>query len=41
MLTRPIEKLKKLAEQANMPYTEKQLLEKGLSLIRKTKDFEC
>ena len=40
LLTRPIENLQKLAEQVGVPYTEKQLLEKGLTLIRNTYDFE-
>jgi len=30
LLTRPIENLQKLAQQAGIPYTDKQLLEKGL-----------
>ena len=40
LLTRPLEKLQKLAVQANMPYTESQILQKGLQLIRNTNDFE-
>lgn len=40
LLTRPIENLQKLAQQAGMPCTDKQLLEKGLQLIRNTRDFE-
>jgi len=40
LLTRPIENLQKLAQQAGIPYTDKQLLEKGLQLIRNTRDFE-
>ena len=40
LLTRPIENLQKLAQQAGIPYTDQQLLEKGLSIIRSTRDFE-
>ena len=40
LLTRPIENLQKLATQADNPYSDKQLLEKGLSIIRNTRDFE-
>ena len=40
LLTRPIEKLQKMAKQAGIPYTEQQLLEKGFQLIRNTRDFE-
>ena len=36
----PIQKLKKLASQANIPYSEAQLIEFGLQLIRSTHDFE-
>ena len=41
LLTRPIENLQKLATQADNPCSDKQLLEKGLSIIRDTRDFEC
>lgn len=40
LLRKLLENLQKLAKQANMPFTDKQILEKGLTLIRKTKDFE-
>ena len=40
LLTRPIENLQKLAAQAGMPYSDEQLLEKGLMTARNTKDFE-
>ena len=40
LLTRPIEQLQKLATQAGIPYTDRQILEKGLSIIRSTRDFE-
>ena len=40
LLTRPLEQLQKLATQANIPCTDNQILEKGLSLIRATRDFE-
>ena len=40
LLTRPIENLQKLATQADNPFSDKQLLEKGLSIIRNTRDFE-
>ena len=40
LLTRPIEQLQKLATQAGIPYTDSQILEKGLTLIRATRDFE-
>lgn len=40
LLTRPIEQLQKLAITAGIPYTNSQILEKGLTLIRSTRDFE-
>ena len=40
LFTLPIENLKKLAVKANVPYSEKQLLEKALTIIRNTRDFE-
>ena len=40
LLTRPLEHLQKLATQGNIPYTENQILQKGLSLVRATRDFE-
>jgi len=40
LLTRPLEQLKKLATQAGIPYTDNHILEKGLSLVRVTHDFE-
>ena len=36
----PIQKLKKLAMQANIPYSEQQLIEFALQMIRATHDFE-
>ena len=40
-LTRPIELLQKFALQAGLPYTNEQVLEFGLQLIRNTRDFEA
>ena len=40
LLTRPLEQLQKLATQANIPYIDNQILEKVLSLVRATRDFE-
>ena len=40
LLHNPIEKLKKMAEAAEIPYTTNQLLDIGLTVIRKTRDFE-
>ena len=40
LLTRPLEQLQKLATQAGIPYTDSQILEKGLTKIRATRDFE-
>ena len=40
LLTRSIEQLQKLATQAGMPHTDSQILEKGLTIIRATRDFE-
>ena len=40
LLTRPIEQLQKLATYAGIPYTDSQILEKGLTIIRSTRDFE-
>ena len=40
VLTRPVEDLQKLATQAGIPYTDSQILEKGLTIIRATRDFE-
>ena len=40
LLTRPLEQLQKLAAQAGIPYTDNQILQKELQLIRKTNDFE-
>ena len=39
-LFRPIEQLKKKAEDAGIPYSELQLLEFGLTIIRNTRDYE-
>ena len=40
VLTRPVEDLQKLATQAGIPYTDSQILEKGLTIIQATRDFE-
>ena len=40
VLTRPVEDLQKLVTQAGIPYTDSQILEKGLTIIRATRDFE-
>ena len=40
LLTRPIEQLQKLATQVGIPYTDSQILEKSLMMIRATRDFE-
>ena len=40
LLTKPLEDLNKLASQAGVPFTSAQILEKALSVIRATKDFE-
>ena len=40
LLTWPIEYLQKLAQQAGIPYTDQQLLEKGLILIQNMRNFE-
>ena len=37
---RPIEQLRKLAEIAKIPYTETQIVDFGLQLIKNTRDFE-
>ena len=37
---RLLEQLKKLAEHARMPCTDAQIIQKGLSLTRATRDFE-
>ena len=39
-LFQPIEQLQKKAEEARIPYSELQLLEFGLTIIRNTRDFE-
>ena len=39
LLTRPIENLQKLATQVGVPCTNNQILEKGFTLIRNTRDF--
>ena len=39
-MSNPIEKLQKLGEAAGIPYTESQLLDVGLTVIRNTRDFE-
>ena len=40
LLTRILEQLQKLATQANIPCTDNQILKKGLSLVRATRDFK-
>ena len=40
LIWNPIEKLKKLATQASLLYTEQQLIEFSLQIIRGTYDFE-
>ena len=40
LLTNPLEDLNKLVHQAGVPYTLAQILEKALSIIRATRDFE-
>ena len=40
LLTKPLEDLNKLANQAGVPFTPAQILEKALSVIRATRDFE-
>ena len=40
LLYNPIEKLKKMAESSGILYTQDQLLDIGLTVIRNTRDFE-
>ena len=40
LIWNPIEKLKKLAVQANLPYTDQQLIEFALQIIRGTHNFK-
>ena len=40
LLTKSLEDLNKLASHAGVPYAPKQILEKALSIIRATKDYE-
>ena len=40
LLTRPLEQLEKLAQQAGIPYTLAQILEKVLSIIRATHNYK-
>ena len=40
LITRPLEQLRKLAIHAKVPYTDAQILEKALSIIRATRDYE-
>ena len=40
LLTRLLEQLKKLVTEANIPYTNNQILEKGLLLVRVTYSFD-
>ena len=37
---RPIEQLRTLAEIAKIPYTESQIVDFGIQLIKNTRDFE-
>jgi hypothetical protein len=37
---RPIEQLRTLAEIAQIPYTERQIIDFGLQIIKNTQDFE-
>ena len=40
LLFNPIEKLRKMAESAKITYTDNQVLDIGLTVIRNTRDFE-
>ena len=40
LLTRPIETLQKLATQAGIPFSNEQLLDKGIQIIKNTRDYE-
>ena len=40
LLYNPVEKLKSMAESAGIPYTPKQILDIGLTVLRNTRDFE-
>ena len=40
LLFNPLEKLKKMAEAAQIAYTEEQILDMGLTVVRNTRDFE-
>ena len=40
LITRPLEQLRKLAAHAKVPYTDAQILEKALAIIRSTRDYE-
>ena len=40
LLTRPIETLQKMAIQAGIPFSTAQLLDKGLQIIKNTRDYE-
>ena len=40
ILYNPIEKLRKMAEATNIAYTENQILDSGLTVIRNTRYFE-
>ena len=40
LFTRSLENLQKLAKQANIPHIDNHILEKGLSLTRRIRDFE-
>lgn len=40
MVTRPLEQIKKLAAHAEITFTDQQVLEKVLRIMRATRDFE-
>ena len=40
LIYHPIEQLQKLATDANIPYSDAQSLEFGITLIRRTREFE-
>ena len=40
LFTRPLEHLQKLSDKAGIRFTDEQILEKGLTKIRNTRDFE-
>ena len=40
LITRPLEQLRKIADHAGVPHTNAQILEKALSIMRATRDYE-